>query len=231
MGKGIAALLLFGLAPATAASVIDELVISEVYYDSPGRDAGREWVELFNGRAGPIDLADWSLGWGGDDYVDAQARLSGIILGGQYLVVGGPAVGPDGPQTGYDLVLDFSPDLQNAGTLADAVGLFRTDGEGIGRAQAPQSAVIYGGQNRNRLLSPNGEPGVPDVPDAPAGNSLEQYAAGLWRVQPEPSPGTGPLTGLGSAAGGDPVAVATPHALALFAWGVLLSAGRARQAA
>jgi hypothetical protein len=34
---------------------------SEIMYDAPGSDAGREWMEIFNDGSEPLDLSQWQL--------------------------------------------------------------------------------------------------------------------------------------------------------------------------
>lgn len=48
----------FLLAPS---AVFASFEISEIMYDLPGADAGREWVELHNTGVGLVDIANWKL--------------------------------------------------------------------------------------------------------------------------------------------------------------------------
>jgi hypothetical protein len=108
-----------------AAPAVDALMISEVMYNPSGGDNGREWVEFFNETEAPIDLASYSLGWGGADYSTGTAALAGIIQAGQYFAIGGPTsdAGNGNPTT--DLVVNFAPNIQNPFVCtADGVALF-----------------------------------------------------------------------------------------------------------
>ena len=95
---------------------VQSLVISEVFYDRIGSDGGFEWVELFNGTQALIDLSGFSLGFGGNDYSDSTLGLSGIVDMGAYFVLGGPQSDATNGAPVFDLVVDFSPDIQNAGS-------------------------------------------------------------------------------------------------------------------
>ncbi len=187
--KGVAAgtVLFFG----TISSVLANPLLSEVYYDAPGADNGLEWVELYNPTGSSIDLANYSLGWAGSDYTAGTAQLSGSINPGDYFVIGGPDGG-----IGFDLVLNFSPDFQNAGSVPDAVGLFNLLAVDILLSSVPIDAVIYGPDNNsNGLLDETGAVGVPDVIDVAAGNSIERISlGGLWQIQADPTPGSGPFS-------------------------------------
>lgn len=159
------------------------ILLSEVYYDSPGDDNGNEWVELYNNTPDPFPLDGYSLGSGGADYTYCRTALQGSIPPFSTFVVGEPSFA--------DLQLDLNPGLQNAGQTADGVALFDIPASGISAASVPVDAVIYGEVNDNGLLDENGIATTPDVPDAPSGESLERLStAPLWSIQPVPTPGT-----------------------------------------
>jgi len=196
------------------------LVISEVLYDPPGADNGREWVELYNAGGVPIDLAAWSLGYGGADYGSGTLQLSGVVAPDSYFLVGGA------PDAGFDLPVDFAPDLQNSGAVADGLALFELPADAIGPGSLPRFAVVYGGVNANALLGADGAPAVVDVGDAPSGSSIALLDDGSWQVLATPTPGSGPLTPAA------PVAVPAPATalLLLLGAGALVAARRAPRA-
>lgn len=71
-----------------AACAHAEVVISEIMYNPDGNDVAREWVELFNLGASPVDLSGWRI----EDTQDGQVSepISGQVLGpGEALVVTG----------------------------------------------------------------------------------------------------------------------------------------------
>ena len=182
---------------------VGAVVLSEVLYDPAGADGGLEWVELFNATSQPIDLSALSLGAGGSDYTSSVTQLSGTIQPGATFVVGGPTSSADNANPVFDQVADFTPDLQNAGTLADGVALFNVRASRVGPTTVPIDAVVYGGANDNGLIDETGVAHAPDVADAPSGSSIERVdLAGVWQVQAAPGPGTTPLVAGGGGGGG-----------------------------
>lgn len=88
-------------------------------------------------------------------------------------VEGDAVIGPTG--------VDFTPDIQNSGSTADAVALFAPGANVL--TDTPIDAVIYGGANTNGLIDETGLPGAVDVADAPAGYSIARTSlAGDWVV-------------------------------------------------
>ncbi|MCA9653253.1 MAG: lamin tail domain-containing protein [Myxococcales bacterium] len=177
-------------------SVVDapafpDIVIAEVYYDHTGTDDGFEWVKLYNGTGMPVDLSGYSLGWGGNDYTYSGQDLMGIVPAGSCFVVGGPSGDADngfpmGPM--YDQAVNLEMDIQNSGAAADGVALFHLPYASVGVATVPIDAVIYGPVNSNNLIDETGAPGVPDVGDAPAANSIRLQSDLSWAIEPAPAP-------------------------------------------
>ena len=163
-------------------------IVTEVYYNSPGADGGKEWVELFNGTGQPVDLSAHSLGNAGTNYSGSTAQLAGVLAPGECFVVGGPISDADNGMPVYDQVLDFDPDLQNSGDAADAVGLFSLPAGQINNASVPIDAVVYGAANSNGLVDETGEVNEPDINNVSAGSSLQRTPDG-WLAQPDPTPG------------------------------------------
>ncbi len=187
------------------------LVISEVFYDARGADGGREWVELFNPGPLTIDLSTWSLGYGGADFTYGTLALGGEIVPGDYFLIGGGD---------FDINVDFSPNLQNGGDTADGVALFDLPPADIDRASVPFFAVLYGGINANGLPVAGGLIPPAGVPGAPPGGSIELTGDGGWRVQPVPTPDTGPLVAAPTGDPDDAVTVPVPGTLALMVGGL-----------
>lgn len=168
------------------------LLLAEVFYDPDGSDDGFEWVKLYNGTANPIDLSNYSLGWGGADYTWGKMQLSGMVLPGKCFLVGG---NPDKPVSDpkYDLVQKFTPNLQNSDTTADGVALFKMKMEEIKKDSVPVDTVIYGVVNSNNLLDETGKAGDVDVGDAPSGKSLVRISKDKWVISDKPTPNECPL--------------------------------------
>ncbi len=123
-----------------AAGANAEVIFSEVMYNPSGSDSGtgynKEWLELFNTGAAPVDLTGWVVGDSQDNQW-ASPFPSGTMIGaGQALVVTGDATGFDsfwGPRIRRIQVASF-PTLANTPSptnetvaLRDAFGLIRDE--------------------------------------------------------------------------------------------------------
>jgi hypothetical protein len=166
-------------------------IITEVCYDVAGNDNGYEWVEICNPTFSTIDLSDYSIAYGGNDYTYGVLQLSGSIAPGDFFVVGGTNSDASNGSPVFDLALDFSPDLQNSGTTADGISLFALKAESITSTSVPVDVVIYGGTNGNGLIDESGSPGVVDVGDAVGGEVIVLTESG-WEISNTLTPGTGP---------------------------------------
>jgi hypothetical protein len=178
---------------AAEALPVGDLWISEVMYNPSGGDDGNEWVEIFNAGGSAIDLSNYSLGWGGADYLPA-IQLVGTIPSGGYFVIGGPNGGPG--VGNYDQVENFDPNLSNGGVVAGGIALFNEQAGNVDAMTVPVHAVIYGGifGNAFGLWDESGGAGDVDVswPPPGAGNTIE-FDGTVWGGQSSPSPGTGNL--------------------------------------
>jgi hypothetical protein len=207
-----------------APSVARPLIITEVMFNPNqfGSDDGLEWVELYNDGSATIDLADYSLGWGGADYTTGTLDLDPLSLvapgslldPGAYFVIGGPSS-----------PLDFNPDLEDGFIFADGVALFDVPAASIGGA-TPIDALIYAtgfGFNINGLIDETGTAGAVDATIGAAGQTAARDASGNWTTSTTPTPGSGPLP---------PPSVPEPSTGLLIGLGLLALAGRrASQAA
>jgi len=78
----------------------DNIIITEVLYDTPGTDSNEEWFELFNPTNLPINLTGWTI----EDNADTFT-LSKIIPAKGYLVIAKQA-------TGFYALYGFNPDIE-----------------------------------------------------------------------------------------------------------------------
>lgn len=168
-----------------------DIVISEVMYDPTGSDNGLEWIELHNSGSLPVSLTTMSLGAGGGDYTNTKIALSGVMPAGATWVIGGDQSSSANANPSYDLVVNFSPDLQNSGSVADGVALFDIPSNQITTSTVPIDAVVYGTSNSDNLLDESGSANAPEVGDAAEGKSIERTSlAGAWQIQTTPNPGS-----------------------------------------
>lgn len=187
------ALLLSGSASAAP-------ILSEVFFNPNGADDGFEWIEIYNAGPSAVDLSGYSLGWGGADYTTGTVQLSGMLLAGQYFVVGGPTSDASNGNPVFDQVVNFAPDLENSGFFqaADGVALFDVLATAITPTTVPVDAFIYAGPffstNSNGLLDETGSPGAVDFvqPFFASGYSVETDGTS-WSQQANPTPNSGPL--------------------------------------
>ena len=135
------------------AAEFTNVLISEVFYDTPGTDSVEEWVELYNPTAQSIDLSGYTL----QDNVDTFVIPQGTSIGAHdTLVIARNATGfyalygfyPD--ISGLNLALGNSGDvlvLYHGGTEIDMVawenyvpgwGLFASTGQSIQRSPPEQ---------------------------------------------------------------------------------------------
>lgn len=84
MNKVIALLLVLVMVPMVAVAD-NELIVTELMYNSPGLDV--EWIELYNASGMDLDLTGWSLV--DDDADHTPVILSGTLGAGEVLVVAG----------------------------------------------------------------------------------------------------------------------------------------------
>jgi|GEM_PF-1390587 len=157
--------------------------IVEVAYDLDGADDRREWIKLYNSCSSSRSLDNMSLGWGGASYTRGVADLSGSLGAKACVVVGGADAAPSG-----DLEVNFTPNLQNSGAIADGVGLFDMRSTAVTETTVPVDAVIYGESNDDALLDADGGTPEPHVGDARPGQTIFRTAAGDWEVgDPRPT--------------------------------------------
>lgn len=186
-------------------------VISEVFYDASGSDAGVTFLELFGSPGTSLAGLVVEGVNGGDGSVYKTLTLSGVIPADGVFLIGDDAGGGVTSVPGADLVADI--DFQNG---PDSVVL-RGGGGGI------LDAVGYGSFGGGSVFA--GEGGA--APDAAAGSSIARFDPLLdtndnsvdFGVLASPTPGSVPVS-----------AVPLPAAAWLFLSGLsgMVVAGRRR---
>ena len=163
------------------------LILMEVLYDPPADDDGLEWIKLYNGTNGTIDLSGYSVGWGGTDYTYGNVALAGTVEPGDCFLIGGPTSDATNGSPVYDQEANVEPDIQNSGSKADGVALFDVPAAAITASTVPIDAVIYGGSNDSNLLDESGAPGNVDIGDAPKGHSIVRVSPTEWDINATPN--------------------------------------------
>ncbi len=184
-------LILCWFSPAVAQVGIENVHITEVYFCHPGGDDGYEWVELTNfSETLSIDLTGAILATGGFDYGWSTIVLDGVIPSCGRFVVGGPFSEPANGSPAFQQTVNFDPDIQNGGPVADGVALFAAGTVDVTVA-TPLDVVIYGEQNTWGLPDETGSAGDVDVPTVTAtGLSIERVTfLGTWDIRSAPDPG------------------------------------------
>ncbi|MBC7249825.1 MAG: lamin tail domain-containing protein [Anaerolineae bacterium] len=185
--------------------VANHLLISEVLYDPPGDDTGKEWVELYNPTAGTVTLTGFRLGDAANpgDYERLYRFPDGAQIGpGETLVIAQTASGFRG--LGY--TPQSSPDYELSDTDPAIPDLSPTDwGDGdfaLGNGGDEVLLLDAGGVVVDVLVyGDGGYPGVisfADLSSVYAGDSLERYPANRdsndcardFRVRYAPAPGS-----------------------------------------
>lgn len=166
-------------------------ILAEVLYDPMGgNDDDKQWVKLYNPCDAEIELSNaYVLAYGGDDYTYGQYELTGSIDPGECRLVGGPDSNNDNANPVWGQNVDFMPDLQVSGQVADGVALFLGGAGDVMADTVPLDAVIYGGANESGLLDAEGGMPEPHVGDAGSLDSIRRTGlAAEWEIAATPTP-------------------------------------------
>ncbi len=109
----------------TPAPSLNHILISEVFYDTPGRDRIEEWVELYNPTGAAVDLSGWTL----SDNSKTYTIPSGTVIGaGSFLIIARNA-------NGFNSLYGFMPDISGMnlalGNKGDMLSLKDSSGQQI----------------------------------------------------------------------------------------------------
>lgn len=106
--------------PAYSSPSGDQIIITEVLYDTPGTDADEEWFELFNPTDDAVNLTDWTI----EDNVDTFTFPLVSIPAKGYLVIAKNAIG-------FNNIYGFDPDVSGLnlflGNSGDKLTLYNND--------------------------------------------------------------------------------------------------------
>src|SRR5262249_12463335 len=102
---------------------------TEIMYDTPGSDSGREWIELYNGGTNPVPLTQWKL------FENATNHKITAVQGGNTLAPNTYAVIADN-------AADFKSDWpQFSGPLFDSAFSLSNEGETIALHDASSTSI------------------------------------------------------------------------------------------
>ncbi len=182
----------------------DHLLITEVYYNTPGSDAGEEWIELANLGDQMIELSDHKLGdeesiWGGEGMVRFPQDSS--IAPGQIIVVARSAVG-------FRSLYGRDPDFEIEDSIPQVPDMRRyalwSNGD-IALANDGDEVLLLDDQNQLIDSINYGEKLTyfsPSIGDVFTGQSIERQPASCdsdtaadWQPQRNPTPGKVQLEG------------------------------------
>jgi hypothetical protein len=171
------------------------LLITELLVDATGADDGLEWVELYNPGDTFVDLANYSLGAGGADYLTTTVQLAGLLPPKGCAVIGGPTSSAANGSPTFFQSVTFTPNLQNGGAGgADGVALFALPAVNLDATTVPMDAILYdpAGGNSSGLLGEDGMPKTAISPLPPVGGSIERVSptSDLFRAAATPTPGS-----------------------------------------
>lgn len=134
--------------------------VNELMPNPSGADSGQEWVELFNGGAGAVDVSGWVLQWDTSSFDSAS----------EYALPEGTTIAPGG----YLLLgaggLAVSLDMGNASSSADGVRL-ACNGAAV-------DTVVYGSDNSDALPDDSGAAATSLAPEPTEGRSLARPVDG-----------------------------------------------------
>ena len=135
--------------------------INELFYDPIDSDAGKEWIEFYNGSEFSVDLSHWQVYAAGASFSLVYTFAHQILEPKTFLLLGAPDF--------CDIQTDIS--FQNGGSATDGVKL--VDSSGV-----CQDVLLYDLNNTNDLKIEDGSVGLSFAPDVASGNSLARKVDG-----------------------------------------------------
>lgn len=147
---------------ATPFGAAAHVMVSELMYDLPGADTGREWIEIYNAGSAAVDLTGWKLFEGDTNHTLVISRGNGMLPSGGYAIIA------DKPEK------FLAENLRFSGTLFDsAFSLNNSAGEMISLKDA--KGVLFGEISYTPVWGAEGD-----------GYSLQYFSDGWHASNPTP---------------------------------------------
>lgn len=156
-----------------------EPIISEILYTVGGDSDDLQWLKLYNPCDAPVDLSDYTLGWGGANYVfdpRLPLALADMIPPQGCYTLGGPLSNASNGDPQLQLAEDLGPDLRDGVAQAAGVALFHLGKAEVDVDSVPIDAVVYGADNIANLIDASGQPVQNPVLGHEAGASLQRMS-------------------------------------------------------
>jgi len=172
--------LLLSLFPFFIVEASSPLLISEVFYDTPGTDSDEEWIEIYNPTLSTIPLSDYKVG---DEEEQGGSE-------GMYQFPSGASISPGGvivvalKATGFHALYGFNPDYEVTDTDATVPDMIKYSAWATGKIALGNTGdevlLLDGSDNPVDVVVYEGGsyPGVTPHPGVSTGHSLERVPAG-----------------------------------------------------
>lgn len=95
--------------------VLDYVIFSEIFYDTPGTDSDEEWIELYNPHSSAIDVSGYTITDNNGTGSVYTIPASTTIASGEYLTLAANQAGFNALYSGDAHIYDGIPALNNGG--------------------------------------------------------------------------------------------------------------------
>lgn len=144
-----------------SAPAVPAVVISEVFYDTPGTDSQEEWVELFNNTTSPVNIGGWSIS-------DDNGNGGVLVLPGGTTIAAESYLTIASDQAGFSALYGYDADI-----YGNIPSLNNTGDALVLRDAGAQDIDAVGWEGGAGSGLPAGW-GSSSDPNAPTGNTIER---------------------------------------------------------
>ncbi|MDI6822449.1 MAG: lamin tail domain-containing protein [Actinomycetota bacterium] len=187
-------------AHSTSAGSASHLLISEVFYDTPGADSNEEWIEIYNPTTSAIDISNYKVGdeetKGGSEGMFKFPDGTKIQAGAKMTVAL--------KASGFYALYGRDSDFEISDTKAQVPDMLKYSIWGTGTISLANTGdevlLLNEGDNAIDVVTyeKGSYPGVTPHPGVPTGHSLERFppdrdtddCSADFRDQPNPNPET-----------------------------------------